>query len=188
MASPLYKKIIIPEEEVNARIDELAKQIIEKYKDKNPLFVCLLHGGLPFASKLLFSIVRQKPDFHPTLDTMIVSTYGDSRTGKHSRIVTDLSPKTKVENRSVIILDDVLDEGHTAEYTKKHVLDAGASDAILVVLVTKDKKRQKYPEAEMYGFKAPDVWLTGMGMDDAALATDGNRWMSSIAIANGIED
>ncbi len=187
MGNPLFKKIIFSEEQVAEKIDEMAAEIVKKYQAKNPLFVCLLHGGLPFTAKLLFSIVRQDPAFHPSLDTMIVSTYQDKRTGKHSKIVTDLSPKTKVKGRPVILLDDVLDEGHTAAFAREHLLAAGAASVILVVLVEKDKDRKKYANAEMSGFKAPNVWLTGMGMDDAALAIDGNRWMPAIAIAKDVK-
>ncbi|HTE57292.1 MAG TPA: phosphoribosyltransferase family protein [Verrucomicrobiae bacterium] len=182
--SPLFKEVLISEEQVAERIDELATNVIERYKDKDPLFVCLLRGGAPFASMLMFSIARQDPGFHPELDYMTVSTYGERREAGSTRIVMDLGPKTVVKDRPVVLLDDVLDEGITAAFTTTYLAGRGAQETDLIVLVQKDRERTAFGDATLFGFEAPGDWLTGMGMDDRLLATEGNRWMASIALAN----
>lgn len=172
--------------EVDKKITEMAKEIIVRFNDSNPLFVCLLRGGAPFATKLMFAIVEQVPDFHPELDYLTISTYGDDRTAKQSRIVMDLAPDTQVHGRDVIILDDVLDQGYTAAFAREHLVDLGAKEVVLAVLV--QKKLERLPEvtrnADFFAFEAPADWLIGMGMDDRRVAYEANRWMSSIAIAD----
>jgi hypoxanthine phosphoribosyltransferase len=179
------KRLLQSKQAVEQRIGELAAEIIMRYKNEQPLFVCLLRGGAPFASQLMFAIVEQAPDFHPELDYMTVKTYGDERTDKPAELIMGLSPKTKVAGRLVIVLDDVLDKGVTAEFTSNYLVQRHSAKAVdLVVLVQKKRTRQTYQSAAIYGFEAPDEWLTGMGMDDARLAREANRWRSDIAIAN----
>ena len=97
--------------EVDESIASLASQIIQdNTKSSNPLFIALLRGAAPFASKLMFEMVTQHPEYHPELDYMMVSTYGEGRAASEPRIVTDVAPSTVVEGRSVIILDDMIRE------------------------------------------------------------------------------
>jgi hypoxanthine phosphoribosyltransferase len=187
-AKPLYKQLIADEQQVNRRIDELAATIIEQYHGKQPLFVCLLRGGAPFASRLLFSIARQDPHFHPEVDYMTIKTYGDTRSDHPSELVMDLSPSTAVAGRDVILLDDVLDKGVTAEFARDTLQQKhGAKEVRCAVLVQKTLHRTHYGDAWLFGFEAPADWLTGMGLDDARLAPEGNRWASFIAIATDEE-
>ncbi len=79
---------------------------------------------------------------------------------------------------------DLIDEGDTLDFAKAHLLEYGAENVDSIVLV---KKRKDTPIKEgvvMFGFEAPNVWLTGMGMDDERLGSEGNRWAGWIAIAN----
>lgn len=177
--------MIATETQVTKRIDELAVQIIAKYKDKNPLFVCLLRGGAPFATRLMFAITARDPEFHPEMDYLTVKTYGDERTDQQPKLLADILPTTKPAGRPVIILDDVLDKGVTAAFTHQYMVEHhGAASVDLVVLVQKNRERTAYPNASLSGFDAPDDWLTGMGLDDASVAKEANRWASYVAIAN----
>jgi hypoxanthine phosphoribosyltransferase len=184
----LFEQQILTEGEVNQIISLMALELRAKYKDKDPLFVCLLKGGAPFAAKLMHAIATQDPYFHPELDYMIISTYEDERVGRQPRIVTDLAPHTKATGREIAILDDVYDHGDTSNFAKQHLLSIGASEVDIVTLALKDIEGRTFPEPDMYGFKSGDVWLTGMGMDDAHLANEANRWMGGIAISPKIED
>ena len=85
-------------------------------------------------------ITRQAPDFHPELDCMMTSRYpsGTNPAGE-TKIVMDISPTTEVKNRTVIILDDVLDMGETAKTVRDHMLDLGARYVALAVLVEVEK-------------------------------------------------
>lgn len=182
---PLYERIIATDQEVWQRINEMAGEIITQYRDKNPLFVCLLRGGAPFATKLMFAITQQDPTFHPEMDYVNIKTYGDQRTDRPSELLSDILPSTVVKDRPVILLDDVLDKGITAAFATKHFTEThGASSVELVVLAEKDRERSAYGHAAMTGFTVPDDWLTGMGLDDAGIAKEANRWAGFIAIAN----
>jgi hypoxanthine phosphoribosyltransferase len=176
----MTRTVLATEEQVNARIDELAHTIINDFIGKEPIFVALLRGAAPFASKLMLSIAQQDPDFHPELDYMMVSTYGSGHEAGEPHIVTDLSPQTTVSGRPVIIVDDVLDKGITAHFVAAHLRARGAKDIRLAVLADKKTKRTHEIKADYYGFVVEDAWLVGMGMDDAASGKEHCRWLSSI--------
>lgn len=183
--APLYQEIIATDQQVWQRINEMAREIIATYRDKNPLFICLLRGGAPFATKLMFAITHQDPHFHPEMDYVNIKTYGDERTDRPSELLSDILDSTKPEGRPVILLDDVLDKGVTAAFGTKHFLENhGAASVELVVLATKDRQRTAYGKAALSGFSVPDDWLTGMGLDDANIMKEANRWGGYIAIAN----
>lgn len=161
-------------------IDQMALSITKDLSRTPPLFVALLRGAAPFASKLMFSIQRQTPSFHPELDYMMVSTYSDGRTAGEPHIVTDLAPDTTVKGRTVVIVDDVLDKGVTAHFVTEHMLARGASRVLLAVLANK-KTDKEYPiTADYCGFDLDDLWLTGMGLDDASTAREYGRWQGFI--------
>jgi hypoxanthine phosphoribosyltransferase len=181
---PLYEKILFTEEEVDVRINEMAAEITERYNGSTALFVSLLNGAQPFTAKLMSAIWRHDPYFHPNVQSMIVSRYGPNREPGETRIVTDLPPGYRdLTGRHVILLDDLVDGGGTLEFAANHLLGYGAEKVDKVVLVKK-QKQSIGTEVTMFGFETPDTWLTGMGMDDERIASEGNRWAGWIAAAN----
>lgn len=183
--SPLYKKILYTEREVDSRIAAMAAEITRKYKGADVLFVSLLNGAQPFTAKLMRAIQQHDPEFHPNVQSMIVSRYGTERAARTPRLVTDLPPEyRRLEGRHVVLLDDLVDEGGTTDFTETHLSGYGAARIERVVLVKKRKDPPVKVEVAMYAFEAPDVWLTGMGMDDVRIAPEANRWAGWIAIAN----
>lgn len=176
----MTRTIYATEEQVDARIAELAHEITTDFSGKKPLFVALLRGAGPFASKRMFMVTKIAPEFHPELDYMMVSTYGSGREAGEPRIVADLSPKTVISRRPVIILDDVLDKGVTAHFVTAHLRSSGASDIRVAVLASKRTERLYAVTADYCGFEVDDAWLVGMGMDDAGSGVEHNRWLGSI--------
>ncbi|MBI3624458.1 hypothetical protein HY218_02375 [Candidatus Saccharibacteria bacterium] len=188
---PLHGEVLFDEREVRKRINEIAGETIERYRGVNPLFICLLKGAAPFATDLMRNIARQDPFFHPQMDYMMVSTYGDERQPGVPKIVTDLDPKIRetIPGRTVIILDDVLEWGITVRYVSDVMFVREADAVDLIALVQKDMpERTAFGNADIYGFRAPKAWLTGMGMDDVRVAPEGNRWLGYIATGNPIEE
>jgi hypoxanthine phosphoribosyltransferase len=180
----LYRELLHDSGVVDRRIAEMAAELVERYRGTDPLFVCLLRGGAPFASRLMFAMTAHDPHFHPELDYMTVRTYANKRTARHHpEIVMGLAPGTDVHGRTAVMIDDVLDQGHTAAFTAGYLQLLGATEVDLVVLMQKDVPRERYPSATLHGFEAPDAWLTGMGMDDSRLGREANRWMVDLAIA-----
>ncbi|MBC7764552.1 hypothetical protein H7Y29_02465 [Microbacteriaceae bacterium] len=180
MSNPEKYRKLYDSTEINKRISTIATEIVLEYQNEKPLFVALLRGAAPFSSKLMFEIAKQAPDMHPELDYMMVSTYGDSRHAGDPRIVTDLAPTTAVYGRDVIVIDDVLDLGRTANFVKTHLEHLGAMSMKLAVLARKGAERQYPIDADFVGFDAGDAWLVGMGMDNAEEVNEGYRWLEEI--------
>ena len=165
---------------VEQKIESIANEIITDMPLGLPLFVGLLRGAAPFSSKLMFQIAKLSPDSHPEIDYMMVSTYGNERHASEPHIVTDLAPTTVVSGRTVIIIDDVLDKGITADFVTKHLQARGAQNVKLAVLCDKRTQRERDITADYCGFTFEDNWLVGMGMDDARAGNEGYRWLSEI--------
>ena len=163
----------------------MAKSIVKEFKGKNPLFVCLLRGGAPFAAQLMFAITRHDPYFYPELDYITISRYGSSQVASIPRVIMDLSHKSDVTNRPVIILDDLIDKGGTYLFTKKHIENKGASEVYLATLAQRELKEPRGFDADFYCISIDsEEWLVGMGMDDTRLGVEANRWAGYVGIAN----
>lgn len=178
MDSEHYTQLYTPEQ-VKSRIDELADNILVDYPDTSPLFVALLRGASPFASKLIFAIARKAPEYHPDLDYMTISTYGEDHTAKQPVIITDLAPSTTVADRDVVIIDDVIDFGVTSQFVTDLLHERGARSIKLAVLASKDIP-SRTSQADYIGFEAGDKWLVGMGLDDAQAGHEAYRWIEEI--------
>ena len=183
--TPLYEEILYSEAEVDQRIAEMAAEITRRYKGTDTLFVSLLNGAQPFTAKLMRAIQHHDPHFHPNVQSMIVSRYGSGRQAGTPRLVTDLPPDYRVlTGRHVVLLDDLVDGGGTTDFTEAHLYSYGAAKVERIVLVKKLRNPPVERNLAMFGFEAPDVWLTGMGMDNANIAPEANRWAGWIAIAH----
>lgn len=183
--NPLYSQKLISEAELTEHIDKLAGEIIQKFTGQNPLFICLLRGGMPFTAQLMFAITKQDPHFHPELDYMTVSSYGSELTASEPRIVMDISYKSEITGRPVIVVDDMIDKGSTYIFTKKHLQNKGAESVYLAALVQRKAVESREFDADFYCFNVDSQqWLTGMGLDDPRIAKEANRWARYIAIAN----
>lgn len=172
-------KLLYSTEEVSARVDEMARQIVQTYTGNKPVFVCLLRGGVPFASQLAAAIARRAPDFHPELEYLHVSAYGSDRTAGVAQTYSGIDA-SRIAGRDVVVLDDCLDQGVTYTHAKQYLLEHGASSVGLVVLADKDVSRDGVEPPLIAGFKTPNVWLVGMGMDDAGTAPEAERWAGYI--------
>lgn len=166
--------------QVTKEISRIAENILQDYSSNTPLFVALLRGAAPFAAKLITEIAKQNPNYHPEIDYMMVRTYGDSQHAGTPQIITDIAPGTEIKGRDVIIIDDVLDKGITADFVAKHLSKRGAQSIKLAVLCDKKTNRTLDVAADYIGFEFGDKWLVGMGMDDATVATEGYRWIEEI--------
>ncbi|MDB5167061.1 MAG: hypothetical protein JWN26_206 [Candidatus Saccharibacteria bacterium] len=181
----LYKEMLFTADVVDARINEMAADIIKMYSSANTVFVSLLNGAQPFSSKLMRAIQLEDSYFHPNVQSMIVSRYGPNREPGPLTLVTDVPPSYRnLKGKRVVLLDDLIDEGDTLDFAKAHLLNYGAEQVDSIVLVKKHKDTPIKEGIVLFGFEAPNVWLTGMGMDDERLGSEGNRWAGWIAVAN----
>lgn len=172
-------KILQTTEQVDARIDEMAQEIIDRYSATKPLFICLLKGAVPFTAKLMDAITRHSPDFYPEVEYMHVSAYGEDREAGTAQVYSGVET-AKIAGRDIMVLDDCLDQGITYTRTKQYLLDSGAISVQLIVLADKAVERTDVETPTLTGFNTPDVWLVGMGMDDANTAPEAERWAGYI--------
>jgi len=140
---------------------------------------------MPFATQLMFAITKQDAYFFPELDYMTVSRYGNSQVASTPRVVMDLSHKSRTTDRTIIVLDDMIDKGGTYIFTKKHLENKGAKNVYLAVLVQRELEQPRGFDADFYCFNIKsEEWLVGMGLDDTRLGVEANRWADYVAIAN----
>lgn len=168
---------------MRAAVSDLAGRIISRYKGKNPLFVSLLNGGPVFSTLLMMEVERRDPDFCPDVCYLNIETYGVGQQAKESVIAQGLPAGTNTEGRLAVVLDEVLDSGVTMKTVEEYLYNLGVAVTELVVLVQKERERELWPEATMYGLKAPDKWLGGMGMNGApGAAPEAYRFASYVGV------
>lgn len=156
-------RIVFSEEMVKARIEALAAAIARDLP-KDFLLAPVLTGAFIFAADLLRALHARGLD--PAVDFVQLSSYGGARAS--SGVVALIKDFTvDLEGRSVLIVDDVLDSGRSLHFARRMVLDRGAAEARLCVLVRKTTGRSADIEADYVGFEAgADDFLVGYGMDD----------------------
>ena len=128
-------KMLIPEEEVNARIEELGKKISEEYAGKQVHLICVLKGGVFFMCELAKRITVPV-----TMDFMSVSSYGDgTQSSGIVKIAKDLDES--LEGKDVIVVEDIVDSGRTLYYLLDILRKRGPKSMKLCTLLDKPDRR-----------------------------------------------
>src|SRR5262252_3744861 len=128
------KAILYSEGQVSERIDEMAADIIGRYQETRTIFVSLLNGAQPFTAKLMFAIQRLDPNFHPNVQSLIISHYGPNREPGPMRVVTDLPPEYRdLTGMHAVVLDDLIDRGDTLHFAAEHLRARGAESVESIV-------------------------------------------------------
>jgi len=143
---------------VEAAIDQLASQICAGLGDSNPIVLCVMGGAVVFAGQLL-----PKLNFPMMFDYVQVSRYHNQTQGQ--QLVWKVMPKDNVRGRTVLVLDDILDEGHTLAAIKQECLEQGAKSVVIAVLAEKELGHAKPVVADFVGLKVPNRYVFGCGMD-----------------------
>ena len=146
-------RILLTEEELQAKVAEMAALISEDYKDKQLLLVGVLKGSMVFMADLM-----RKLNINAKIDFMSVSSYGSSTVSSGQvRIILDL--KRPVENYDLLLVEDILDSGATLSYLKELLL------ARQPTLLDKPERRKANIAADYRGFEIPDEFVVGYGLD-----------------------
>ncbi|CAN5888374.1 hypothetical protein BH18ACI4_BH18ACI4_01270 [soil metagenome] len=154
-------EVLLSEERIQSRIKELGAEITRDYAGRNPLLVGVLKGACFFMSDLLRAI-----DTRLGIEFMAISSYGSStRTSGEVRILKDLD--VPVEGRDLIVIEDIVDTGLTLSYLMANLKSRGAASVKLVALLDKHERRQREVEIDYLGFKIPDHFVVGYGLDFA---------------------
>ncbi len=154
------KKILVSEEEILKRTKELGKQVTEDYEARNelPLVVGLLKGSVPFLAELIKHI-----DMDIRFEFMDVSSYEGTESIGDVKVNLDL--KVSVKGVPVLLVEDIVDTGRTIQEVKRLMYNKGASDVKVVSLLDKPDRRVVDIEADYVGFKVPNEFVIGYGLD-----------------------
>ncbi len=157
-------KVLIDEESLQKRVKKLANQLNEYYQDKSTvILVGILKGSVMFMSDLAKNL---KIDIN--LEFMDVSSYGDStESSGNIKIIKDLD--TDIQGQEVLIVEDIIDTGRTLKYLKESLINRGAKDVKIVTLLDKPERRLAEIVPDWTGFKIPNEFVVGYGLDYAQL-------------------
>jgi len=154
-------KVLISEKELQERVTELAEMVSVDYRDKNPALICVLKGAVFFLADL-----SRRLDFDLEMDFMAVSSYGSSTDSSGVvRILKDLD--MNIEDRNVLIVEDVIDSGLTLKYLTKNLTSRNPSSVEIVTLLDKPGRRKVELPCRYTGFEIGDEFVVGYGLDYA---------------------
>lgn len=158
---PMYadlSDILITEEQIKNTVKSLGERVTIDYQGKNPLLICILKGSTVFFTDLIREI-----DLPLDIDFMAISSYGASTTSGEVRLVKDLD--CSIENRNVLIVEDIVDSGKTLSYLKRILNNRGAASIRIITLLDKPSRRVVPLSVDYSGFEIPDAFVVGYGLD-----------------------
>ncbi len=144
--------------EIEAVLDRLAAEISDRLADTYPVLLCVMGGAVVFAGQLL-----PRLGFPLEFDYLQATRYRDRTQG--GSIEWRALPAKDLSGRTVLLLDDILDEGHTLAAVKARMRELGAARVEVAVLAEKETGRPKPLYADYLGLKLPNRYVFGMGMD-----------------------
>jgi len=157
------QEILIPGDQVQQRVRELAAQIAQDYADKTPVLVCVLKGAAMF----LVDLIRAMP-IPLEVDYMAISSYGAStKSSGIVRILKDLD--TVIEGRDVLIVEDIIDTGLTLKYITELLATRHPASLRVCTLLDKRENRRANIPLDYVGFVIPNKFVIGYGLDYAEL-------------------
>jgi hypoxanthine phosphoribosyltransferase len=152
-------EVLIPAERIQHRVDELARQITLDYHDRALTIVGVLTGSLMFLADLM-----RRLDLPLRIALIQASSYRGAATAPGElHVQSELLPDLR--GRHIIILDDILDTGHTLAYLVKHVGSLGPASVKTAVLLRKLGRQEEALEPDYCGFEIPDAFVVGYGLD-----------------------
>ena len=154
-----HVRVLLSEEEVDARIRAIGEQISKDYAGKQVHLVCVLRGGAFFMCELAKRITVPV-----SLDFMSVSSYGsDTKSSGVVKIVKDLDDSLK--DKDVIVVEDIVDSGRTLSYLMEMLRDREPASLRLCTLLDKPDRRVVEVDINYTGFSIPDEFVVGYGLD-----------------------
>ncbi|MFA7417449.1 MAG: hypoxanthine phosphoribosyltransferase [Acholeplasma sp.] len=152
-------EVLVTEKQIKSVTEKLGQQLTKDYAGKNALFIGLLNGCVPFMSELILKI-----DTHIEIQFMAVSSYhGGIKSSGDVNIKYDLS--RSVQDRDVVIVEDIVDTGATLSTVTKLLFHRGAKSVKVVTLLDKPSGRQVDFTPDYIGVTIPKKFVVGYGLD-----------------------
>ena len=153
--------VLISEEELAKKVQEIGAQISKDYEGKNLMMVSVLKGSVVFMADLMSAVTVPAE-----IDFMSVSSYGSgAKTSGVVKIIKDLD--IELAGRDLLIVEDILDSGLTLSYIKKILMERGPRSIKICTLLDKPERRKADIFADYSGFEVPDEFVVGYGLDFA---------------------
>ncbi len=153
------KEILISENMIKGKTKELGEALSKEYKGRTPLMIGILKGAILFMSDLIRNM-----DINVEIDFMAVSSYGAStQSSGVVRILKDLD--STIENKDVIIVEDIIDSGLTLSYLMDLFKRRNVNSIKVVTLLDKPHNRTVDFKPDYIGFTVPDKFVVGYGLD-----------------------
>lgn len=152
-------KTLIPQDEVEKRIKQMAEEISRDYEGKSIHLVGILKGSIFFMCALAKNMT-----IPVTMDFMSVSSYGSgTRSTGVVKLIKDLDEP--IEGRDVLVVEDIIDSGHTLHYLMKNLSSRNPASISLCTLLDKPDRREVEVDVAYRGFTIPDEFVIGYGLD-----------------------
>jgi hypoxanthine phosphoribosyltransferase len=151
-------ELVCSEEEVDRAVERVAAEITARLADANPLVLSVMGGAVVFTGQLLPLL-----HFPLELDYLHVTRYDGKTRG--SEVRWKAGPRTDIRSRTLLVVDDILDEGDTLAAVRDRLLAEGAAAFFSAVFADKDIGRPKPIRADFVGVRVPDRYVFGFGMD-----------------------
>ena len=153
-------RILLTEEQIQKRVKELGEQITKDYKDKHPLFICMLKGAIVF-----FSDIIRNVKIPVEMDFARLSSYRNGTVSGEMQMINDIT--AEVKGKDVIIVEDIVDSGKTLAYFCKLLKKKEPASIKICAFSDKKERREVDIEADYVGFDIPNVFVIGYGLDYA---------------------
>lgn len=162
---PAYKKylqeILIDEDELQNRVAELGQQLTEDYKDcDNLLLLCILKGGVMFMTDL-----SRHVHVPHAIDFMAASSYGVGIRQSAGSVRIDMDVRTDVSGKHVVVVEDIIDSGHTLSFVLKTLETREPESLRLCTLLNKQSRREVDLHVDYIGFEIENKFVFGYGLD-----------------------
>jgi len=155
-------KTLISERRIKSRVKELVKEIAEDSHGKELIVIGILKGSFIFLSDLLRLFYLY--DMHPSLGFITIESYGSAKVSSGKlKMLRDIT--TDIENKWVLLVDDILDTGRTLAFAKEYFLKRKPASLKTCVFLDKPERRVNQFKADYVGFEIPDKFVVGYGMD-----------------------
>lgn len=157
------QKVLLSEEQLQTRIQEMADKVSEEYKDIDDdlILVCVLKGAVYFLTDF-----SRKLTIPSQMEFMAVSSYGNSTSSSGVvRILKDLD--REIENRHVLIVEDIIDSGLTLSWLVRNLKSRHPASLNVITLLRKPEAQKAKVELRDVGFEIPDEFVIGYGLDFA---------------------
>ena len=156
------RDVIFSAETLAQRVDTLVAEMQAACRSDNFVMIGILRGSFIFLADLVRDLYEH--GVRPRIDFLTLESYGSgTESSGEVRVVKDI--RMEVAGADVLLVDDILDSGRTLSFASKHLLEKGAKSVLTCALLDKPSRRVIPFEADFVGFKVPDEFVVGYGLD-----------------------